>query len=63
MLKDTLKQLRQGTNLSQKKFAEHFSIPISTYEQWEMGIRKPPEYVVKMIATILNYEYIHKEKK
>ena len=63
MLKDTLKQLRQRTNLSQKKFAEHFSIPISTYEQWEMGIRKPPEYVVKMIATILDYEYIHREKE
>jgi len=58
-IKQTLKQLRQETNLTQKAFAEYFSIPVSTYEQWEMGIRKPPEYVVKMIATILNYEHIH----
>lgn len=46
-IKQTLRQLRQGTGLTQKAFAEHFSIPVSTYEQWEMEIRKPPEYVVK----------------
>ena len=54
--KDTLKQLRQTTNMSQAKFATKFHIPISTYEQWEMGIRKPPVYIIEMIATILTYE-------
>ena len=53
--KDRLKQLRNDTGLSQAKFAAKFNIPISTYEQWEMGIRKPPKYVVDMIATILYY--------
>lgn len=54
--RETLKQLRATTGLSQVKFAAHFSIPTHTYEQWEMGIRKPPVYVVKMIETILDYE-------
>ena len=39
-----------------------FFIPKSTIEQWEMGIRKPPVYVVKMIALILDYEDKFKEK-
>lgn len=51
-----LKQLRQTTNMSQAKFANKFHIPISTYEQWEMGMRKPPVYIIEMIETILTYE-------
>lgn len=54
--RDILKQLRATTGLSQAKFSDHFSIPKHTYESWEMGIRKPPVYVVKMIETILDYE-------
>ena len=43
--------------LSQVKFAKYFNIPISTYEQWEMGIRKPPIYVVEMIKKLITYEF------
>ena len=57
-----IKELRQRTGLSQVKFAQKFIIPKSTIEQWEMGIRKPPVYVVKMIALILDYEDRFKEK-
>ncbi len=51
-----LKELRHRTGLSQAKFAKKFFIPLSTYEHWEMDVRKPPIYVVKMIALILDYE-------
>ena len=54
--KDKLKQMRSNTGLTQAKFAAKFNIPVSTYEQWEMGMRTPPRYVVDMIATILDYE-------
>ena len=53
---NTLKELRQRTGLSQARFAKKFFIPLSTYEHWEMNVRKPPIYVVKMIALILDYE-------
>lgn len=52
-----LKELRAKTKLSQVKFAKYFNIPISTYEQWEMGIRKPPIYVVEMIKKLITYEF------
>lgn len=54
--KDRLKELRCRTGLSQAKFARKFFIPVGTYEHWEMGIRKPPAYVVKMMSLILDYE-------
>ena len=53
---NTLKELRQRTGLSQARFAKKFFIPLSTYEHWEMNVRKPPIYVVKMMALILDYE-------
>lgn len=59
-IKDVLKKLRGTTGLSQKDFANKFSIPVSTYEHWEMGVRKPPVYVVNLIETVLNYEQLLK---
>lgn len=55
-MKEQIKQLRARTGLTQAKFAEKFSIPKHNVETWEMGIRKPPVYVVKTIETILDYE-------
>lgn len=58
-----VKSLRRRTGLSQAKFAKKFFIPVHNVETWEMGIRKPPVYVVKMIELILDYEDKLKERK
>lgn len=54
-IKDRLKQIRSITGMTQHTFADMFKIPYSTYEQWEMGIRKPPVYVIEMIETIVQF--------
>ena len=61
-LQEELLALRNKTGLSQAKFAKKFFIPLSTYEHWEIGMRKPPVYVVRLIEMVLEYEDIHKEK-
>ena len=48
-------------NLSQAALAKRLGIPKRTVESWCMGDRKPPEYVLKMIETILEYQ--SKEQK
>jgi DNA-binding transcriptional regulator YiaG len=58
--KDILKNLRAKTKLSQAKFSNHFNIPLHTYECWEMGIRKPPTYVIEMMTKIIEYESMEK---
>lgn len=48
--------MRAQTGLSQTKFAALFGIPVATLKDWEQGRRKPPEYVVTMIQTILEFK-------
>ena len=48
--------MRQGTGLSQAKFAERFNIPTRTLQQWEQERSNPPAYVVSMIRNLLSLE-------
>lgn len=45
----TVKEIRALTGLSQVKFGEKYHIPPHTIEGWEMGIRKPPVYVLELL--------------
>ena len=51
-----LKQLRKKTGLSQSKFSAKFGIPVRTLQQWEQGISAPPEYLIRMMAYIMQLE-------
>ena len=55
-ISDRIKALRKKTGLSQSKFAAKFGIPVRTLQQWEQGISAPPEYLVRMIAYIMELE-------
>lgn len=57
-----IRELRETTGLSQRKFAEHFDIPTATLQDWEHERRKPPVYIINMIKKILEYENELKEK-
>ena len=54
--KELLKQIRSETGMSQKRFADYFKIPIRTYEDWERGVRKMPEYLLRLMAYKLRAE-------
>lgn len=49
----TIKELRLQTGLSQTAFAKYFEIPLRTVQDWEQDKRKPPEYLVKLMAEKL----------
>ena len=44
-----IKQLREITGLTQKKFSERFKIPLRTVQNWESGTNTPPEYIPRLI--------------
>ena len=44
-----IKKIRNHVNMSQRKFADYFNIPLGTFRNWEQEISKPPEYVLNMI--------------
>lgn len=54
--RELLKQLRSETGMSQKRFAGYFKIPIRTYEDWERGVRKMPDYLLCLMAYKLRVE-------
>ena len=54
-----LKRIRSETGMSQRKFAGYFKIPLRTYEDWERGIRKMPEYLLRLMVYKLKVELSH----
>lgn len=45
----TFKELRERSGMARGQFAEYFEIPYRTVQNWELGLRVCPEYVLKLI--------------
>lgn len=52
----TVRQIRDGTGLSQSKFAAKFGIPVRTIQKWERGESQPKPYVLHMMQELLKQE-------
>lgn len=52
----TILELRQKIGLSQSKFANRFHLNVRTVQQWEQGTRKTPDYVIWLIARVIELE-------
>ena len=51
-----IKQLRELSGMTRLQFAEFFCIPYRTIQNWELGIRDCPEYLLKLIEFRLFIE-------
>lgn len=51
-----IKELRSRMEMSQRQFSEHFEIPIRTIQCWEIGQRKPPDYIPKLLERVWKAE-------
>lgn len=58
----SIRSLIAASGMTQKAFAEHFSIPIRTVENWAAGIRKCPDYVISLIEYKLRGENLIKKE-
>lgn len=41
----TIKEAREFSGLTQPEVEEEFGVPVRTLQNWESGIRQPPDYV------------------
>ena len=48
-----LKRIRISTGMKQCEVADIYSIPQRTYQNWELGLRKGPSYVINRIMRDL----------
>ena len=53
---EEMKKLRESTGMNRKEFCEYFMIPYATVTDWELGHRKMPEYVLRMMAYQVRME-------
>lgn len=52
----TIREICASYKLNQTELAIKFGIPLRSVQNWYNDVRTPPDYVLKMIVTILEYE-------
>ena len=55
----TFKELREQSGMNMKQFAAHFEIPYRTIQNWEAGVNKCPEYLLKLMKFRLDHEQVN----
>jgi len=54
-------ELRNSTGMSRKVFCEYFGIPYRTEQDWELGNRKMPDYLLRLMEYKIKMEKMMKE--
>lgn len=52
----TLEELRKQSGMSRAAFAEYFGLPYRSLQNWELGLRKCPDYLLNLIQYKLEKE-------
>ena len=60
--KDYIIELRDSTGMTRREFCEYFEIPYRTVQDWELGNRKMPEYLFRLMEYKLQMEKMVKKK-
>lgn len=49
-------ELRNSTGMNRREFAEYFEIPYRTIQEWELGNRRMPEYLLRLMIYKIRIE-------
>ena len=55
-MKDALRKLRESTGMNRKEFCEYFEIPYMTETDWELGNRRVPPYLLRLMEYKVQME-------
>jgi len=61
--RERLLKLRDNTGMNRKQFAEYFAIPYRTVQDWELGNRRMPEYLLRLMEYKAEKECIAKDNE
>ncbi|WP_405374898.1 helix-turn-helix domain-containing protein [Pseudobutyrivibrio sp.] len=59
--KDVLIGLRESTGMTRREFCDYFGIPYRTLQDWELGNRKMPDYLLRLMIYKINVEKLMKD--
>ena len=60
--KDESRKLRESTGMNRKEFCEYFEIPYMTETDWELGNRRVPQYLLRLMAYKIEIEKLTNKK-
>lgn len=61
--REELRKLRESTGMNRKEFCEYFEIPYMTETDWELGNRRVPLYVLRLMAYKIQMEKLFDNKR
>ena len=62
-MRNELIELRCSTGMSRKEFAQYFGIPYRTIQEWELGNRNMPVYLLRLMCYKIEHEKLRKENQ
>ena len=61
--REELRKLRESTGMNRKEFCEYFDIPYMTVTDWELGNRRVPQYLLRLMAYKIEIEKLADKKR
>jgi len=61
--RDKLRKLRESTGMNRKEFCEYFEIPYMTETDWELGKRRVPQYLLRLMEYKVRIERLADKKE
>ena len=56
-----IRELRLQLGDTQSEFAKRYNIPFRTIQNWEAGVRKPPEYITQLLEARVMADLINRK--
>ena len=61
-LREEMIELRKSTGMNKRQLSEYLGIPYRTFQDWELGSRRVPEYLFRLMAYKVKMEGLDKKK-
>ena len=61
-MSEKLVELRKQTGMNRREFAEYFGIPYRTVQDWELGNRQMPDYLLRLMAYKIKMEKLQESE-
>ena len=61
--REELRKLRESTGMNRKEFCEYFEIPYMTVTDWELGNRRVPQYLLRLMEYKVQMEKLVVNKR
>lgn len=55
-----IREMRAELGVTQSEFAVRYHIPFRTIQNWETGVRKPPEYIVSLLERQVKEDLVNR---